>query len=246
MTETGPRPVVISLCDHSGNWSKPFMDNGYEVVTVDIKETPHKHPNRTHIVSDVRLWKFDERLKGRVVGVLAAPPCTDFSLSCTRLWKEKDADGRTAASLSIVDACLRVAANYKPRWWALENPVGRLSYWLGEPTFRFDPCDFARRHLSREDEGRLDALRNTDWSQPGMQLAEDDVKFIWDTNAYTKKTQLWGDFTPPMKNRLPPVKACKDGSLLLLLGGKSEKTKEARSVTPWKFAEAFFWANHSA
>lgn len=30
----------------------------------------------------------------------------------------------------------------RPVWWALENPVGRLRTYLGDPTLIFNPCDF--------------------------------------------------------------------------------------------------------
>jgi len=62
-------------------------------------------------------------------------------------------------------------------------------------------------------------------------------------DPYTKKTLLWGLFTPPVKTPVKPVRACKQGSWLQQLGGKSEKTKRLRSVTPVGFANAFFKAN---
>ncbi len=61
-----------------------------------------------------------------------------------------------------------------------------------------------------------------------------------DLEAYTKKTCLWGNFNIPVENSLPPVL----GSMLWKnYGGKSERTKAARSVTPTGFARAFFKAN---
>jgi len=44
--------------------------------------------------------------------------------------------------LSVVDACLRIILMAKPKFWALENPVGRLNRWLGKPKMYFNPCDF--------------------------------------------------------------------------------------------------------
>lgn len=74
-------------------------------------------------------------------GVLAAPDCNAFAGSGAQYWRAKDADGRTLAGLALVDACLRAVAIYRPAWWALENPVGRLRRWLGPPRYIFDPCD---------------------------------------------------------------------------------------------------------
>lgn len=30
------RKIIISLFDYTGNWSKPYKENGFEVVQVDI------------------------------------------------------------------------------------------------------------------------------------------------------------------------------------------------------------------
>lgn len=77
-----------------------------------------------------------------VHGILCAPDCNAFAGSGAQYWPAKDADGRTLEGLALVDACLRAVAIYRPYWWALENPVGRLRRWLGPPRFSFDPCDF--------------------------------------------------------------------------------------------------------
>ena len=166
------------------------------MVSVDLKTT-----------GDIRTMMYRNR---KVHGILAAPPCTDFSVSGAQYWAAKDNDGRTLDSLSIVDACLRAVAIYKPKWWALENPVGRLKRYLGPPSYSFDPYEFA---------GCGD-----------------------DADRYTKKTLLWGDFTPPAKNPLPPLETG-NSTWIMRLGGKSERTKSLRSMTPLGFAKAFREAN---
>jgi len=62
-------------------------------------------------------------------------------------------------------------------------------------------------------------------------------------DPYTKKTCLWGQFNIPERNPVKPIRTCPQGSWLLKLGGKSEKTKRLRSITPPGFAKAFFEAN---
>jgi len=62
-------------------------------------------------------------------------------------------------------------------------------------------------------------------------------------DPYTKKTCLWGNFVMPMKTPVEPERACKQGSWVQKLGGKSKRTKQLRSVTPAGFAQAFFEAN---
>jgi hypothetical protein len=61
--------------------------------------------------------------------------------SGARWWKEKG-EGALRESLSVADACVRVIFAHRPHWWALENPVGRLRRYLGEPALIFDPCDY--------------------------------------------------------------------------------------------------------
>ena len=80
-----------------------------------------------------------------VYGILAAPPCTDFAGSGAQYWGAKDLDGRTEKSLMLVDKVISLVEYYKPEFWALENPVGRLSTLrptLGKPWY-FNPYEFA-------------------------------------------------------------------------------------------------------
>lgn len=62
-------------------------------------------------------------------------------------------------------------------------------------------------------------------------------------DPYTKRTLLWGDFAPPQKSPVEPERVCSQGSWLMKLGGKSERTKTLRSITPPGFARAFMEAN---
>ena len=185
--------VILSLFDYSGNWSKPYRDNGYEVYQIDIK-----------LGLDVLDLRIEDLPFDSVHGILAAPPCTDFAGSGAQYWKAKDADGRTEASLALIDKTLEFVKCFQPHWWALENPVGRLS--------KLRP-----------------QLGNPWYFQPH-----------WYGDAYTKKTGLWGNFNKDLpRNDVEPD----PNSWIMKLGGKSEKTKELRSMTPMGFANAFFIAN---
>lgn len=129
--------VVLSLFDHSGEWSRPWAEAGYEVFPfdiqdgVDINEFSVEYLNQQFGFSDV-------------FAILAAPPCTDFASSGAQFWKAKDADGRTEASNELVRQALRTVEYYKPAVWAMENPVGRIASLNGlpEPLYVFDPAHF--------------------------------------------------------------------------------------------------------
>lgn len=109
--------IILDLCGGTGSWSKPYKENGYDVRNITYPEY------------DVR--KFIP--PNNVYGILAAPPCTDFSVACNRTWEQKDIDGRTEESLSIVYACMEIIKKSKPKFWALENPIGRLKNFIGRP-----------------------------------------------------------------------------------------------------------------
>lgn len=62
----------------------------------------------------------------------------------------------------------------------------------------------------------------------------------WFGDPWTKKTGLWGKFNKNLpRNDVEPD----PNSWIMKLGGKSERTKELRSMTPPGFAKAFFLAN---
>lgn len=223
--------VVVSLCDFSGNWPRPWNEAGHTVVCFDLKhgddvtDTSGTAAAIRRALDEVAQGNAYEDYRTPVVDVvLAAPPCTDFTVSGAQYWPAKDADGRTAASLRVVDACCGLIAILSPRVWALENPVGRLPKLrpgLGKPLVYVQPYRFA--HLADDVEGE----------------------------RYTKKTGLWGVFNAAALVALEqendgPVRVCKQGSWVQKLGGKSERTKELRSMTPQGISLAFYLANKGA
>lgn len=117
---------IFDLCAGSGAWSQPYADAGYEVIKLDIITTG----------DDVRLQKLPLT---PVHGILAAPPCTVFCHAGNRYTRMTH---EVLDALSVVDACLRFIWACKPAWWALENPMGRLSQYIGMPRYRFQPWWF--------------------------------------------------------------------------------------------------------
>ena len=124
--------IVLDLCGGTGAWSEPYREAGYDVRLITLPDW------------DVRTYVPPKH----VHGILAAPPCTLFANSGARWWKEKGKESLFAA-MAIVDACLRIITVAEPTWWCLENPVGRMSRFLGKPAFMFDPCDFGDPYTKR-------------------------------------------------------------------------------------------------
>ena len=202
--------TILSLFDFTGNWSKPYLDNGYNVVQVDVK----------HGI-DVMTWDYKTIDKESVYGILAAVPCTDYSVSGARWFAAKDKDGRTEKSNLLTQKTMEIINYFNPEFWVIENPVSRIERLnpnIGKRQYIFDPHDFA---------GYL----------------EDPVE-----EQYRKRTCLWGKFNNPVKKEMPcldidkihmPTRA--DGSKI---GWNTEECKVARQSTPNGFAIAFYESNN--
>lgn len=128
------RRIILDLCGGTGSWSKPYREAGYDVRIID----PQVWRAGEGGTGDVRLFEFLPK-RQRPHGILAGFPCTDFSASGARWWASKGEKALLEA-LSIADACARIVLMHKPKWWAFENPVGRISRFLGPPQYTFHPC----------------------------------------------------------------------------------------------------------
>lgn len=133
---------VISLCDKTGNFVRPWAEAGYKCLCIDTQHSirnTKSDDNITYLWADVRSWwpvSFDD-----VVFVAAWPPCTDLTSSGAQDWQKKGLT-RLIDSLSLVEACRRIiVASGAPGF--IENPKGRLNTIWRQPDFRFDPYDYA-------------------------------------------------------------------------------------------------------
>lgn len=136
--------VVLSLFDTSGEWSQPWVDAGYQVHRFDIQDGMD--------INDFSVEYLTEKLGiERADIIIAAPPCTDFSISGAHAWKKKDADGRTEASVDLVRQTLATVEFFKPSSWAMENPVGRIQKLTGLPkaAMSFQPNNFGDPYTKR-------------------------------------------------------------------------------------------------
>ena len=124
--------IILDLCGGTGSWSKPYIDAGYDVRIITLPDC------------DVRLYTPPSN----VHGILAAPPCTQFS-------KAKHFHGKGNYShdflqgLEVVAACMRIILTANPVFWALENPLGYLQNWLKQPQYIFDAWEFGATYQKR-------------------------------------------------------------------------------------------------
>jgi len=113
--------TILQLCADTGSDTKPYRDNGYNVVLIgkDIG-VENYHPPQD------------------VYGIIANPVCTEFSIA-TGFHKQGDYE----KGLFLVRECQRIIAECNPVFWVIENPAsGRLKDFLGEPTMTYEPWHF--------------------------------------------------------------------------------------------------------
>lgn len=216
------KKIIIDLYGGTGSWSRPYEQNGnYCVYNITL---PYYNALKTRYEQNNAVIFCGGESKpltlklSNIYGILAAPPCTEFSP--LKAYNGVKPDYKTG--LATVDAALKLVREcmmiYPKRlsFWALENPRAKLTYFLGDPPLVFDPCDYG--------------------------------------DKWTKKTAIWGYFTPPEKHRVKPEFT--DFSLVPIkedIFGKLPddytipegwtRAQAIRSQTPKGFARAFFRAN---
>jgi len=113
--------TILHLCADTGSDTKPYKDNGYDVILIGSKiGVENYHPPKD------------------VYGIIANPVCLEFSTARS--------DGRARnpdAGMFLVKHCQRVIQECDPVFWVIENPAtGALRNYLGEPQFVYQPWEF--------------------------------------------------------------------------------------------------------
>ena len=199
--------IILDLCGGTGSWSDPYKENGYDVRVIDPQEWLEEDGT-----GDIRLFK---KPKEKIYGILAAPPCTHFSVSGARHWENKG-EGPLLEALSITDACLRVIMVCSPTFWCLENPVGRLKHYIGDAKCTFQPYEYGDAYSKRTCLwGDFNMPNPTNIVEPEM------VEWI---NKKGKKVRMSKNFAESFN--LPP-----------------KERARVRSMTPKGFAKAFYEVN---
>ena len=151
----------------------------------------------------------------KIYGVLSAPPCTHFSGSGARHWKKKGKEP-LLEGLSVVDACLRIIFITKPKFWVLENPVGRLKHYIGDSKCTFQPYEYGDAYSKRTCLwGDFNMPKPTNIVEPDM------VEFISKKGVKKRMARIFYE-----SFSLPP----------------NERAR-LRSMTPLGFAQAFYESN---
>jgi len=86
---------VLIACEYSGRVRDAFNEKGHDVISCDI--LPTAKPGK-HYQGDIRNIIYQEWDM-----IVAFPPCNDLAVSGARWFKEKQADGRQQASITIYE-----------------------------------------------------------------------------------------------------------------------------------------------
>lgn len=127
--------IILDLCGGTGSWSKPYRDAGYDVRLVTLPE------------NDVRVYKPPNN----VYGILAAPPCTMFSLARTRARHPRNFNEGMETVRACLDIIWQCREKARLQFWVLENPIEFLRQFLGKPPFVFMPFEFGDNTAKKTD-----------------------------------------------------------------------------------------------
>lgn len=126
--------TILQLCADTGSDTKPYQDNGYNVILVG---------------KDIGVENFHPPKE--VYGIIANPPCTEFSIARSggkaRLGEE---------GLFLVKECQRIIAECESngglQFWVIENPAtGALKNYLGQPDYTYQPWWFGSPWTKKTD-----------------------------------------------------------------------------------------------
>ncbi len=201
------KKIILDLCGGTGAWSKPYKEAGYDVRNITLPE------------NDVTAYIPPDN----VYGILAAPPCDQFSIARNRHQNNPKVPPRDFIKGMIpVNACIRIIWQCNPKFWVLENPVGSLirKFLKFDPVYRFEPWWF-----------------DEPWSKR---------TYLWGCFNIPKR-KYFGYYDNPKALQVKILAtrrytARKDGipSIADITSGSE---KERRAITPKGFAQAFYEAN---
>jgi hypothetical protein len=116
--------LILHLCADLGSDSH-FYDLDPEYTVLRVGE-------------DTGVENFTVNEGMEVHGIIANPPCTDFSVA-TGFDKKRNLE----EAKGLVWHCQRIISEASPKWWVIENPAtGRLKELLGKPSHSYEPWQF--------------------------------------------------------------------------------------------------------
>lgn len=117
------KKIILHLCADLGSDSRYYqLDNEYEVIKIG---------------QDIGVENYEA--PANVYGVIANPPCTEFSTAVCFTHV-----GDMEKGMNLVNHCKRIISECKDlKFWVIENPAkGRLKEKLGKPKAIYQPWHY--------------------------------------------------------------------------------------------------------
>lgn len=221
--ETGEnsRRVILSLYDYTGVWSQPYREAGFNVLQYDIKHGQDLLENFP--MADILAIR---QAGYEIYGVLSACPCTTFASSGAGWWEKRH-------NVKSREAIEKVFGKWVPEIY--DSPVEVNSAFEAVTEAVVEMANPTGFHVLENPIGRI--AKETGLPAPLLRFDPNDYG-----DPYTKRTQLWGDFSPQLPTAY--VEATEGSKISDKLRGDREEDKAERSKTPEGFAYAFFMANN--
>ena len=218
----GNNKMILDLCGGTGAWSEPYKAAGYEIHIItlpkwDVVNFSIDRHNGELIFYSLENMKLIE--VNKIHGILAAPPCNEFSLAKNN--QERDLYN----AMKIVGHCMNIiwsvcsCSGSNLKFWALENPRGLLRRFLGAPALTFEHWQFGG-----------EAVKPTDlwgyFNLPKPTIKEKPINLTKKFPNGRVNSKKWSKpVCPPQFEHLGLSRA------------------DLRAITPSGFAEAFYRAN---
>jgi hypothetical protein len=209
--------IILHLCADTGSDTKPYKDAGYDVRLVG---------------SDVGVENYHP--PKNVYGVIANPPCLEFSRARTGGVARNPEEG-----MKLVKECLRIIDECDDglKFWVIENPAtGALRTFLGTPVYEYQPWWYGSPWTKKTALwGRFNKPERT--YQNWEDVPKNPNLWVRKRNRIVKNDRYTGK---PEMHTLHKS-ACKNISEFSCFNPDSDM--EFRSLCSQKFAQAFFEVN---
>jgi hypothetical protein len=136
----GKAKIILDLCGGTGAWSRPYAEAGYDVRNITLPEYNILDEETVRLLCEIN----------NVYGILFATDCTCWANSGARwFWQRITAEIWEGMKIFFKGYRIIVSHQYQLKFWAIENPVGKLRDFLGDPRLIFDPCDYGDPYTKR-------------------------------------------------------------------------------------------------
>lgn len=121
---------ILELFSGYASWSKPFKNNGHNVITLD-----YNCKFKPSICQDILTWDYKNvGLKPDII--FASPDCTYFSIARARWGYPED---KIEWTKRLWEKTFEIIDYFKPEYYLIENPVGKARHYYSGYN-RIDYC----------------------------------------------------------------------------------------------------------